>query len=166
MSVSTIDEDGFPQSRIVLLKSISERGFEFFTNTESAKARDIAARPQVSALFFWPQLERQIRFYGNCIELSRERAMAYFHSRPRKSQISAWCSPQSHVVDNRQQLEASWQKYENKFADGEIPLPDFWGGYCIEPIAFEFWQGRASRLHDRIVYTKNAGDWVKSRLAP
>lgn len=166
MALSTLDASGYPQSRIVLLKAISDQGFEFFTNIESDKARELSAHKKVSALFFWPQLERQFRVSGICVSLPRARAEEYFHSRPRKSQISAWCSAQSRVVASREILEQSWREYEEHFVDQEIPLPDFWGGYCIEVESYEFWQGRASRLHDRIAYNKENGQWVKCRLAP
>jgi pyridoxamine 5'-phosphate oxidase len=167
MSLATLGADGFPQVRIVLLKAMSGDGFDFFTNLDSAKANDLQAEPRASILFFWPELERQIRVSGVTHSLSREDVERYHRSRPRNSQISAWASAQSHVVPSRDYLEQAWQRIEASFVGQEIPAPPNWGGYHVSAQRFEFWQGRESRLHDRIVYERDLQQqWQRIRLAP
>ena len=167
MSLATVDANGQPSQRIVLLKGVDEKGFVFYTNLRSHKARDIASNGQVSLLFPWQSLERQVIVYGRAHQLTREDAEAYFHSRPRESQLAAWASQQSEVLDSRDQLEQQFEQAKTRYGDDEIPLPDFWGGYRVEPEAVEFWQGGARRLHDRFMYRRDAdGQWQASRLSP
>lgn len=166
MVLSTINQDGAPDSRIVLLKGIVDDSFHFFTNYESQKGQEIAAHPEVSLLFFWPELERQVRIRGNCSKLSRSKSEAYFSSRPRQSQLGAWASDQSQPIENRQILEDKLQALTSKWEDQEIPCPDHWGGYAVNPKQIEFWQGRVGRLHDRFRYSQNKGSWNIIRLAP
>lgn len=167
MTLSTLNENGFPDSRIVLLKDIKEEGFSFFTNYESSKSKDMERYPQVSILFFWPELQRQVRIQGIVERLPAEDSDEYFQSRPRGSQIGAWSSPQSREISNREELEMRVAEQSSRFEEAEfIPRPDFWGGFLLKPIRFEFWQGRSSRLHDRIVYEKVEGTWTIKRVAP
>ena len=155
-----------PSSRTVLLKAYDERGFVFFTNYESRKARDIAARADVSLLFPWYALERQVGILGRAERISAAESLAYFASRPHGSRVGAWVSRQSTVIDNRKILELKWDEMKRKFARGEVPLPSFWGGFRVVPSEVEFWQGRANRLHDRFRYLRKDGAWVIERLAP
>ena len=155
-----------PSSRTVLLKGYDERGFVFFTNYESRKAREMAICGQVSLLFPWYPLERQVGLLGRAERISVAESLAYFTSRPEGSRLGAWVSQQSSVISSRQWLEMKWEEVQRKFSDGEIPLPSFWGGYRIVPAEFEFWQGRENRLHDRFRYTKPADVWVVDRLSP
>lgn len=167
MSLSTVDAGGQPSQRIVLLKGFDERGFVFFTNLRSRKARDIATNSQVCLLFPWQSLERQVIVYGRASELTRDETLAYFRSRPRDSQLAAWASQQSEVLDSREQLDRQFEEVKARFGDGEIPLPDFWGGYRVVPQEVEFWQGGSRRLHDRFIYLRDAdGRWTASRLSP
>lgn len=167
MALSTINQDGFPSSRIVLLKDIKKDGFSFFSNYESQKAKDILLDCKVSVLFFWPELQRQVRITGQAERLDANDSDEYFASRPRGSQIGAWSSPQSRIIPNRAYLEKKVEKNIAHFAAHRtIERPDFWGGYIIRPTYFEFWQGRASRLHDRIVYQRENKEWTIKRLAP
>lgn len=167
MSLSTVDANGQPSQRIVLLKGFDEGGFVFYTNLRSHKARDIAGNSQVCLLFPWQSLERQVIVYGRAGELSRDEALAYFHRRPRDSQLAAWASHQSEVVDSREQLDRRFGEVKARFGDGEIPLPDFWGGYRVVPQEVEFWQGGSRRLHDRFIYRRDdEGDWKAVRLSP
>jgi pyridoxamine 5'-phosphate oxidase len=166
MLLATADAGGRPSSRVVLLKSFDERGFVFYTNYESKKGQDIAGNPQVSIHFFWPDLERQLIITGTAEKVSREESEAYFDSRPEDSKLGAWASHQSSVVANRQELEARFAEAEVRFRGRPIPCPPFWGGYRVAPRSFEFWQGRASRLHDRICYELSGGDWTITRLSP
>ncbi len=153
--------------RIVLLKEIDEQGLAFYTNYASRKAAEMNANPRVSALFPWHSLDRQVIIHGSVDKLTREASQKYFSSRPQASRLSAWASPQSRIVPSRAWLEARVLKYQTKFSDGEIPLPDFWGGYRLIPSRFEFWQGRSHRLHDRFEYLRNkSADWTIHRLAP
>ena len=155
-----------PSTRTVLLKAYDERGFVFFTNYESRKARDIAAAPAVSLLFPWYSLERQVGILGRAERISTAESLAYFSSRPHGSRLGAWVSQQSTVIDGRKILEMKWDEMKRKFARGEIPLPSFWGGFRVVPAEIEFWQGRANRLHDRFRYTRGEGTWTIERLAP
>ena len=167
MTLATSSRDGAPSARIVLLKGFDEAGFVFFTNYESAKARDLDANPRASLLLFWAALERQVRITGRVSKTSLQESEAYFQSRPFESQIGAWASAQSHTVNDRRALEARYAELAAKYAGGAVPLPPFWGGYRVQPEAIEFWQGRTSRLHDRLLYTKQPnGAWTRSRLAP
>ena len=167
MSLATATPDGKPSVRIVLLKAFDDRGFTFFTNYDSEKGKHLAANPHASLNFFWPKLERQIRICGSVEKTSREDSAAYFHSRPPGSRLGAWVSKQSEVIDSRQILDARLKQMEERFADGEIPLPPHWGGYRLNPDQIEFWQGRPNRLHDRFRYSRQAdGAWQIDRLAP
>ncbi|MFA5629890.1 MAG: pyridoxamine 5'-phosphate oxidase [Porticoccaceae bacterium] len=167
MCVATVDSSGRPWQRIVLLKHFDERGFVFYTNLGSRKARDIAANPNVSLHFPWLPMERQVIAAGVAQRLSTAEVFKYFTSRPRDSQLAAWASRQSSKLGSRQILEAQFQKVREKFRQGEVPLPDFWGGYRVVPEEFEFWQGGEQRLHDRFQYLRqNDGSWEVSRLAP
>lgn len=167
MTLSTVTPNGFPTGRIVLLKGIENEGFVFYTNYQSAKGRDLAQNAVASLTFFWSELERQVRIQGTVSKVSRETSQAYFQSRPRDSQIGAWASPQSAPIKDRSVLEERKKKLEEQF-DGQdiIPLPEQWGGYHVAPFLVEFWQGRPSRLHDRIVYTRVKDNWKINRLAP
>ncbi|MFZ4860596.1 pyridoxamine 5'-phosphate oxidase [Sphingobacterium sp. Mn56C] len=167
MVLATVDADGFPSSRIVLLKDIKATGFSFFTNYESKKAMDMAYSAQVSLLFFWPELQRQVRVLGTIEKLPAEDSDAYYASRPKGSRIGAWASPQSQFIPNRNFIEERFDYYAKQYAEQEdIPRPLHWGGYIVKPIYFEFWQGRSSRMHDRLVYVWEQGDWQLNRLAP
>jgi pyridoxamine 5'-phosphate oxidase len=166
MSLCTMGVDGFPKSRIVLLKEILEGNFLFYSNYKSEKALAIESCNQVSLHFFWPSLERQIIIKANVSKVSRDKSLSYFQSRPRGSQIGAWASNQSSNVVSREKLEKQLSHFEDKFKDTDIPLPDFWGGYACEPISFEFWQGRPNRLHDRILYEEENDQWIFKRLQP
>ncbi|SDJ59065.1 pyridoxamine 5'-phosphate oxidase [Microbulbifer yueqingensis] len=166
MILATADANGRPSQRVVLLKGYGDKGFTFFTNLQSQKARDIAANPQVCLLFPWHALDRQVIIYGRAEELDRQEAQAYFQTRPRDSQLAAWASHQSEPVESREQLEKAFLQTRERFPD-EVPLPDFWGGYRVVPDTVEFWQGRASRLHDRFMYLlQDDGSWKVERLSP
>ena len=167
MVVSTVDEQGHPASRTVLLKSFDQQGLVFYTNYHSNKAQHIANNHHVSALFLWPDLERQIQIRGTAEKIPTAESLKYFLTRPRGSQLGAWCSPQSSVIGSRQILEQKLAEVKNKFLNKEIPLPDFWGGYRITAHNFEFWQGRESRLNDRFLYERgNDEQWSLKRIAP
>jgi len=166
MTIATADKNGRPSARMVLLKQFDERGLVFFTNYESAKAKDIAENPQAALLFFWEPLERQIRIVGRVEKVSVAESFEYFRSRPIDSQLGAWASQQSSIITARDLLEKAFGEMLEKFKNGEIPLPPFWGGLRIIPDEFEFWQGRTNRLHDRIAYTKTNNDWSIHRLSP
>jgi pyridoxamine 5'-phosphate oxidase len=166
MLLSTADAGGQPTSRVVLLKAFDEDGFVFYTNYESKKAADIAENPRVSLHFFWPDLERQLIITGTAEKISREESEEYFKSRPEDSKLGAWASKQSSVINDRRALEAQFAEAEERFRGREIPCPEFWGGYRVTPNNFEFWQGRASRLHDRICYERDGEGWNIVRLSP
>jgi pyridoxamine 5'-phosphate oxidase len=166
MTLATVAPDGSPAARIVLLKGLDDTGFVFFTNYESAKGRQLAHQPRACLLFFWGELERQVRITGQVERLPEEESLAYFRSRPRGSQLGAWASPQSRVIASRDELDAQLTQLEARYADADIPLPPFWGGYRVIPAAVEFWLGRPSRLHDRLLYTRAGGEWTRVRLAP
>jgi pyridoxamine 5'-phosphate oxidase len=165
MTLATVGEDGRPDARVVLLKFYGPDGFAFFTNYESKKGCDLAANPYAILHFFWPQLDRQVSIYGPVEKTSREDSEKYFHSRPVDSQIGAWASNQSRVIESREFLEQRFNEFKEKFGD-EVPLPDFWGGFRLTPERFEFWQGRQNRLHDRIVYSLENESWRTVRLSP
>jgi pyridoxamine 5'-phosphate oxidase len=166
MTLATASRDGVPAARIVLLKGFDEAGFVFFTNYESAKARDLDDNPRACLLMFWAALERQVRITGQVTKTSAEESEKYFHSRPFESQVGAWASAQSRQVADRRALEARYAELAAKYAGGPVPLPAFWGGYRVAPDSIEFWQGRASRLHDRLLYVRRDGRWERSRLSP
>jgi len=167
MSLATAWANGQPAVRTVLLKQYDRRGFVFFTNLESKKARQLAENPHACALFPWVGLERQVILSGAIEKVSTADAITYFLQRPLGSQLAAWASPQSSVITSRKILEMKWNEMKQKFADGKVPLPSFWGGYRIKPVEFEFWQGRANRLHDRFHYVLQEDDsWRIERLAP
>ena len=166
MTLATVSADGKPTQRTVLLKLFDEKGFIFFTNYSSQKSHQISGNPNVSLLFPWTQLERQIEINGTAEKISTAESLKYFLSRPRGSQLGAWASAQSSPISSRLTLESQLQKIKNKFIQGEIPLPDFWGGYRVIPDTIEFWQGGANRLHDRFEYTKTKDNWIIDRLQP
>ncbi len=167
MSVATATPQGMPSLRTVLLKYYDERGFVFFTNYTSRKAREIAQNPEVSLLFPWVTLERQIIICGHTEKVTRAETLKYFLTRPRESQLGAWVSHQSSVISTRKLLMMKLQELKNKFANGEVPLPDFWGGYRVVPHHMEFWQGGPGRVHDRFLYSLQAdGSWGIERLQP
>jgi pyridoxamine 5'-phosphate oxidase len=165
-TLATADKNGKPSARIILLKGMDERGFAFFTNYKSRKGRELTENPNASLVFYWHELERQICIAGSIEKIPREESENYFKSRPRGSQLAAWASNQGDVVEDRAALEAKWNEMEKKFPN-EIPLPPNWGGFVLKPERIEFWQGRASRLHDRFCYTRQPDNsWKLERLAP
>jgi len=166
MTLATVDGQGQPSQRVVLLKQLDHEGLVFYTNLNSHKAKDIAINSKVSANFAWLPLERQVKIQGVASRINRSEALSYFISRPKNSQIAAWASNQSHPIRSRQLLLNAYEQMKRKFSDGEVPLPDFWGGYRIKPTVFEFWQGGGARLHDRFEYTKSDNEWLIERLAP
>ncbi|MBW8686236.1 pyridoxamine 5'-phosphate oxidase [Chitinophaga rhizophila] len=166
MTLATSTPDGFPSARIVLLKSFDEEGFVFFTNYESQKAQDIAANPNVSLLFFWKELERQVRIYGTVSRTSSEISDEYYNSRPMGSRVGAIASPQSRIIPGRAFLEDSVRIVAERYVLEDPKRPVYWGGYVVKPVKVEFWQGRSSRLHDRILYSQEGGKWIIDRLAP
>ncbi len=165
-TLSTIGLDGCPASRTVLMKFFDNHGFVFYTNYGSAKAREIAAHPQAAMLFPWLPLERQVRIEGEVEKVSTAESLKYFASRPRESQIGAWVSDQSSVIDSRAMLLNKIAEMKARFKGGDVPLPSFWGGYRIKPHKIEFWQGGKGRVHDRFLYTREGGGWRIERLAP
>ncbi len=167
MSLATAGQDAKPSVRIVLLKSFNEDGFVFFTNYESEKGKQLEANPYAALGFYWIELDRQIRISGKVDKTSRKESQTYFHSRPVGSQLSAWASRQSAVLDGRRVLDARMEEMNERFADKRVPLPPHWGGYRLKPDNMEFWQGRSNRLHDRFRYTRHSGgSWLIERLAP
>lgn len=166
MTLSTVDSQSRPSARIVLLKGCDENGFVFYTNYESKKSIDLLSNPHAALHFFWPDLERQIAIAGIAIQTSREESESYFKSRPLESRLGAWASAQSRVIGSRDVLENRVEELRKQYTDGEVPLPPFWGGFRVVPDKFEFWQGRASRLHDRICYELKNGEWEIYRLSP
>ncbi len=167
MTLATISPEGIIGARIVLLKEITDNGFIFYTNYQSTKGRSLDFHNQAALVFFWKEMERQVRIHGKVEKVDSEKSMQYFQSRPRESQIGAWCSPQSQEIESREVLETQLKEMTNRFLNTErLPLPPYWGGYSVIPDEMEFWQGRPSRLHDRIRYKMNNGQWKLSRLAP
>jgi pyridoxamine 5'-phosphate oxidase len=167
MTLATASVDGLPSARIVLLKEFSENGFVFFTNYESYKAQQLAENPKACLVFFWKELERQVRITGLIQKINSTDSDEYFNSRPESSRIGAWASPQSRVIESRDWLDEKFNELVNKMEGTEIKRPPNWGGYIVKPVVIEFWQGRPSRLHDRIQYTLDeSGSWKIERLAP
>ena len=166
MTLSTASVDGIPSARVVLLKGLTEHGFVFFTNYESRKGRELAANPHCGLLFGWYELQRQVRIEGAASRIARPDPEAYFAGRPRDSQIGAWASPQSSVVASRAELEQAYAELEQRFDGADVPCPPHWGGYLVSPERVEFWQGRRSRMHDRLQYRREGTGWVTERLAP
>jgi pyridoxamine 5'-phosphate oxidase len=168
MTLATVDEQGHPAARIVLLRGWDERGFVFFTNYVSAKGREIAQTPSAALVFFWDRLERQVRINGSVVKLRADESDAYFERRPRGSRISAWASPQSQVIPSRAVREERMEATDLRFAGKDVPRPPHWGGYRVVPERIEFWQGRPNRAHDRLVYTHEwlHDSWKRERLAP
>ncbi|PWB36107.1 pyridoxamine 5'-phosphate oxidase [Pseudomonas sp. SDI] len=166
MMLATVDEQGRPHCRVLLLKGLDEHGFTFFTNYESAKGEHLLANPYAAMTFFWPTLERQVRIEGKVVKVSAEESNAYYQVRPMGSRLGAWASPQSRVIADRGELEGLLKATEQRFSDSQPECPEHWGGYRLLPERIEFWQGRASRLHDRLNYRLEAGHWTRERLAP
>ena len=167
MTLATVAADGAPDARVVLLKGVDARGFTFFTDYRSQKGQDLAVHPQAALVFFWQELERQVRIRGTVRQLDRDESAAYYDSRPRGSRIGAWASEQSSVIPDRALLESRVHDVESRYPDGAAPpLPPHWGGYLVAPTQIEFWQGRQSRLHDRIRYCQAPGGWIVERLSP
>jgi pyridoxamine 5'-phosphate oxidase len=166
MTLATASGDGKPSARVVLLKGYDERGFVFYTNYEGRKASELEANPLCALLFYWGELERQVRIEGRASRISNEESDAYFTSRPRGSRLGAWASEQSRSVEDRNILEERVKALEAEYEGREIPRPPFWGGYRVEPEVIEFWQGRENRLHDRLVYRRTGGRWKMERLQP
>tara|TARA_B100000678_G_scaffold39708_1_gene29332 strand:+ start:20 stop:664 length:645 start_codon:yes stop_codon:yes gene_type:complete len=166
MTIATIGLNGFPKSRVVLLKSYDSEGFIFYTNFNSEKGKAIAINPNVCLSFFWPSTERQVIIQGVVEKVDDEMATEYYHSRPRGSQLGAWASPQSSEIASREVLENNLAQVELKYKDHEVPKPENWGGYIVKPVNIEFWQGRQNRLHDRIIFNKEEAQWNSKRLAP
>jgi pyridoxamine 5'-phosphate oxidase len=167
MTLATVDAEGLPAARIVLLKGYDKNGFIFFTNYNSSKGKELAQHPNACLVFFWKEMERQVRISGTTEKISTEESIAYFNSRPDGSKIGAWASPQSLAVAGQAWLKETFKYYRERFKHGEIPKPPHWGGYRVKPFKIEFWQGRPSRLHDRIQYTlQDKGTWKIERLAP
>lgn len=166
MTLATASKDGHPSARIVLLKGVEETGFQFYTNYSSRKGQELTENPHAALCFFWPSLERQVRIEGRVKKLSRATSEEYFKQRPRESRLGAWASNQSSKVDSREVLEKKFEEVRKKFEGEEIPLPDFWGGFVLQPERVEFWQGRKGRMHDRICYEKQNDGWNIFRLSP
>ena len=167
MTLATADGNGIPHARIVLLKGLDKDDFVFFTNYDSAKGNELNANPFAALVFFWKELERQVRIEGRIEKIATAESDAYFQSRPAGSRIGAWASPQSQEITDRNILDLNYTRYENEFSQIEIPRPPHWGGYKVIPNHIEFWQGRSSRMHDRILFVRNeTGAWIRSRLAP
>jgi pyridoxamine 5'-phosphate oxidase len=167
MTLATSSADGLPSARIVLLKGFSEAGFQFYTNYESFKGRQLLENPRACLVFFWKELERQVRITGLVEKLSSKNSDDYFNSRPPGSRIGAWASPQSEVIKNSEWLDQQVDHYKLRYSGDDIPRPPHWGGYLVRPVTIEFWQGRPNRLHDRLQYTlQQNGGWIIERLAP
>jgi pyridoxamine 5'-phosphate oxidase len=167
MLLATATAGGQPSARVVLLKEVSDLGFVFYTNYGSRKAQEIETNPFAALTFYWPELGRQVRIEGRVRRVSREQSAAYFRSRPKGSQLGAWASRQSAFLPSREPLEAKWAELQEQYADEEVPVPEFWGGYCVAPESIEFWEGRPNRLHDRLRYQrKGENEWLVERLSP
>jgi pyridoxamine 5'-phosphate oxidase len=166
MTLATADAEGVPSARIVLLKGFDERGFVFFTDYRSRKGAELAENPRAALVFYWPELERQVRITGGTTQTDRQESEEYFRSRPRGSRLGAWISHQSQVIAGRQELDARVPELERRYPGDDVPLPPYWGGFRLRPDSIEFWQGRSSRLHDRIRYILSGDSWRIERLSP
>ena len=166
MTLATATPDGMPSARMVLLKQVDEEGFVFFTNYKSAKAEQLDANPYAALVFYWSRLDRQVRIEGGVVRTSAQESRDYFKTRPRESQIGAWASAQSDVISGRDVLEQRARDLEDLYRDREVECPEYWGGYRLRPERIEFWKSRVGRLHDRILYQRDAGGWTITRLAP
>lgn len=166
MTLATVDKLNLPHARIVLLKGLSKKGFVFFTNYTSNKGKEIEENPFVAIVFFWQELERQVRIEGKIEKVSNQESDEYFESRPDGSKLGAWSSPQSQIITDRSILENNYNIFKEKFAELPIERPPHWGGYCVVPSKIEFWQGRSNRMHDRILFTRTNDNWSRCRLAP
>jgi pyridoxamine 5'-phosphate oxidase len=166
MTLATVDESGSPDARMVLLKGFGPDGFRFFTNLESAKARQLEAVPRAALVLYWRELDRQVRIRGAVEKLAPSAADDYFATRPTEARLGAWASPQSEPLPDRETLDGRVREVAERFEGGEVPRPEFWGGYLVRPERIEFWQGQAARLHDRFLYKREAGGWIIERLAP
>ncbi len=167
MTLATVSPEGRPSARIVLLKEIEGRDFLFYTNYDSRKGQELSANPNAALIFYWPELERQVRIEGEVGRVRRSQSEAYFATRPRASQLGAWVSSQSRVVSSREELEQKLAELEARYEGAPVPAPDFWGGFRVKPLRIEFWQGRRSRLHDRLLYSlEDTGSWRIERLSP
>ncbi len=166
MTLSTASKKGVPSSRIVLLKNITKDTFVFFTSYSSPKAKDLEENPRAALTFFWPELERQVRIYGRIKKTSQAESEQYFKTRPKDAQIVSWISSQSKAIESRKELEHRFKVFQEKFRGKDIPLPPHWGGYCLKPDWFEFWQGREHRFNDRFLYRRKQGRWTIEQLQP
>jgi pyridoxamine 5'-phosphate oxidase len=166
MTLATSTADGVPSARIILLKGFDERGFVFFTDYRSRKGSELVNNPRAALVFYWPELERQVRITGSTSRTDREESEAYFRSRPKGSRLSAWISHQSQVIQSRQQLDSQIPELERRYPGDDVPLPPYWGGFRLRPDAIEFWQGRTNRLHDRLRYVRDGNEWRIERLSP
>jgi len=166
MTLATANKEGFPSARIILLRNFDEKGFSFYTNYESRKGEEILENPNGALLFFWQELQRQVRIEGILTKQTEQESDDYFNSRPLESKIGAWTSAQSKVIPNRKALDDDFKRLSEKYKDGNIPRPSHWGGYVLKPVSIEFWQGRPSRLHDRVLYILENNLWKINRLAP
>jgi pyridoxamine 5'-phosphate oxidase len=167
MTLATATPDGRPSARLVLLKGVDEQGFVFYTDYRSRKGEELSANPIAALVFYWPEIDRQVRITGSVVRVSREESEAYFRTRPIGSRFGAWTSHQSAVIPSRAALEQRLQEVMERFGDGDVPLPEYWGGFRVAPEVVEFWQGRPNRLHDRLRYTRRSdGVWIVERLSP
>lgn len=166
MTVCTATKDGRPSARILLLRNFDEKGFVYYSNYNSRKGKEFDENPFGALLFFWPELERQVRIEGLVVKQTDVESDSYFHSRPRESKLGAWTSNQSEVINNRDILASKYENFALQFPEEQVPRPPHWGGYVLMPTTMEFWQGRPSRLHDRVLYTREKGDWKIERLSP
>ena len=166
MTLGTVGDQGFPTVRVVLLKEITDGGLVFYTNFRSRKGREMEKHPKAALNFYWQKMERQVRLDGVITKVADDISDAYFATRPRGSQLGAWVSEQSSVIPSREHLEQQLAHYQKKFEDAEVPRPPHWGGYLLEPVQIEFWQGGPNRLHDRIQYSNHSGEWTRCRLSP
>lgn len=166
MTLATCTPDAYPSARVVLLKEVDARGFVFFTDYRSRKGRELADNPHAALCFHWHELERQVRIAGGVQRISRQESQAYFASRPHGARVGAWVSHQSQVIASRDVLDTAVATMTARFGDGDVPLPEHWGGFRVVPDEIEFWQGRESRLHDRMTYVRTGGQWVRQRLSP
>jgi len=166
MTLATVDSRNQPSARIVLMKAFDERGLSFFTSYVGRKAQELSLNNRAAAVFFWESMHRQVRIAGTVTRTSRAESDEYFQTRPRDSRLAAWSAEQSSVLESREALVRSFAEHQQRFGDGPIPTPESWGGFLLNPVEFEFWQGRENRLHDRLRYQRDGGGWKRNRLAP